>query len=438
MNAVSRLARAPAFAATALAVSLATLWPGQAALAQTPTLEQLDQELRVLKRKLEIEKEEAAAAAKKAPQIKADASGLSISTPDFSFQFRGLLQGDGRWWTGDSVPKTADTFTLRRLRPTFQGNVGSLASYRFTPEFAGGNATIVDAWIDLKLAPSATLRAGKQKGPVGLERLQSGGAIHFIERGLPTELAPNRETGLQLQGAFLDKTLNYAVGVYNGTNDGADGGATDSDGRKEVALRLFYEPTPGIGFGVAGSHGSRQGGAPRNYATVDRRSGVSFTNGTVYDGDATRISPQGYFYRGPVGLLAEYISSEQALTNGASSDEVTHTAWQVVGSYVLTGEDASYGGVRPKTPFQAGKDGWGALELVVRVGELKLDEDAADLGFVAADGVESIENAGVGLNWHLTRNVKAAVNYNYTSFSNYSGPDRDSEKSIFTRLQLSF
>ena len=410
--------------------------------ATSPSLEarvqQLDQEIRILQRKLEIDKENAVAAAATAPAIKADGSGLSISTQDFSFQFKGLIQADSRWFTGDSVPQTDDTFVLRRLRPTFQGTLGSLVAYRLTPEFAGNGATIVDAWVDLKLAPTVTLRAGKQKGPIGLERLQSGAAIAFIERGLPTELAPNREIGVQLQGGVANNTLQYVVGVYNGTSDGADASATDNDGRKEVALRLFYEPTPGIGFGVAGTHGSKRGFAPRNYSTVDRRGGISFVTGTLYDGDATRISPQAYFYRGPVGVLAEYIQSEQALTNGVTSDTVTHSAYQVVGSYVLTGEAASYRGVKPNQAFQTGKPGWGAFELVARYGTLELDSDAADLGFVAATGVETIDNLGIGLNWYLTGNVKVAANVNQTDFSNYSGPDREKETSIFTRLQVSF
>ncbi len=429
----------------AFALAIGTVLP-LAVVAQPATtqsleaqLQQLDQQVRILERKLEIDKEAATAAAVAAPVIKADGGGLSISSKDFSFQFKGLIQGDGRWFTGDSVPTAGnDTFVLRRLRPTFQGTVGSLVAYRLTPEFAGAGATIVDAWIDLKLAPTITLRAGKQKGPIGLERLQSGAATSFIERGLPTELAPNREIGVQLQGGVANNTLQYVLGVYNGTTDGADAGATDNDGRKEVALRLFYEPTPGIGFGVAGTHGSKRGFAPRNYATVDRRNGVSFAAGTQYDGDTTRISPQAYFYRGPVGLLAEYIQSEQALINGATADKVTHSAYQVVGSYVLTGEAASYRGVKPSQAFQTGKPGWGAFELVARYGALELDSDAADLGFVATTGVESIDNVGIGLNWYLTGNVKVAANYNQTDFSNYAGPDREKEKSIFTRLQVSF
>lgn len=371
-------------------------------------------------------------------RVSADGRGLNISTDAFSFRFNALIHADARWWVGDAVPQSEDSFLLRRLRPTFQGTVGKLVAYRLTPEFADGNASIIDAYVDLRFSPAATLRVGKVKGPVGLERLQGGAALTFIERGLPTELAPNREVGLQLQGTLAERRLQYVVGVYNGSRDGSNAGTSDDDGRKEVALRLFYEPVPGVGLGIAGSHGSKYGQAPRNYATVDRRTAISFAPGTQYDGDATRISPQAYVYRGPAGLLAEYIQSRQALVNGASRADVTHAAWQVVGSWVLTGESASFRGVRPQRPFQPGESGWGAVELAARVGALDLDDDSLRYGFIAANGVESVRNVGVGVNWYLNGHVKLALNYNQSRFNNAGGADRDDEKSIFTRLQVAF
>lgn len=426
-----------------LAIGGALLATSFGAFAQTASPEELDQRIRILERKLELQSEEAAAKAKDAASVSIGEKGLSVKKGDSEFKFNALIQLDGRWFIDDdnNAVRNAETFTFRRIRPTFQGSVGKLIGYRLTPEFAGGNASIVDAYLDLNFSPAATIRAGKVKGPVGLERLQGGGAIAFIERGLPTELAPNREIGVQLQGAVLDKTLSYVIGVYNGTRDGEDGGATDNNGRKEVAARVFYEPVQGLGFGVGASHGSKKGvtEAPRNYATVDRRTGISYAAGTSYDGDATRISPQGYFYTGGFGLLAEYIVSKQELTNAGVTDKISNDAWQLVAGYVLTGEDASFRGVtKVASPFKLGEPGWGAFEVVARVGELNVDEDGVAAGFFSATGVETIKNAGVGLNWYLNNNLKLAVNYNQTSFSNFSGPDREDDKSIFTRLQLQF
>ena len=87
-----------------------------------------------------------------------------------------------------------------------------------------------------KFSPAATVRLGKIKGPVGLERLQSGGAITFAERAFPTELAPNRDIGVQLQGDVFDNRLNYTLGVYNGTADGRDSPTSDADNEPELAV----------------------------------------------------------------------------------------------------------------------------------------------------------------------------------------------------------
>lgn len=446
-------------AAALVGGSVIGLWSATASAADSVSTNDLDQRIRIIERKLEIDKEDAAAKAKSTAVPAASEKGYGIKLGDYEIKFNGLVQFDGRWFTGDTVPQTSDTFLLRRLRPTFQGSLGKLVNWRLTPEFAGGNsttignATIVDAYFDLNFDPAASVRVGKFKSPVGLERLQSGGAISFVERGLPTELVSNRDIGIQLQGAFAEKTLSYAIGYFNGTRDGADANDNDNDGRKEVAARLFYEPTPGIGFGFAGSYGNKRGSAetPRSYSTPDRISRISYQSGTVYDGTQTRISPQGYAYIGSFGALAEYVIADQELARNvagtdttpaiATEGSISNTAWQLVTSYVLTGEDASYKGVKPKQPFVIGGPGWGAFEVAARIGELEVDDEAidADKTFVKT-GVQTIQNIGLGVNWYLNSNVKAVLNYDITSYENFSGAgvDLDDDKSIFARLQLQF
>ena len=38
----------------------------------------------------------------------------------------------------ESVPETADTFILRRVRPTVEGTFGGIYDFRFMPDFGGG------------------------------------------------------------------------------------------------------------------------------------------------------------------------------------------------------------------------------------------------------------------------------------------------------------
>lgn len=417
------------------------------------TLGDLDQRLRVLERRLELQQEETAAKAKEAPVIAVNDKGASLKSAngDYDIKIRGLIQGDGRFFSSGVPSGTYDTFLLRTARPTIEGTLGKWVGFRFTPEFAGDSASIVDAYADLKFSPAATVRLGKFTSPVGLERLQSSSALSDIERALPSELAPNRDIGVQLQGELAGSKFSYAIGVFNGTVDGRDAVATNPDDEFEVAGRVFIEPFKdgagfwsGLGFGIGGSIGNTVGTGnnilPR-YRTPGQVQFFNYRSAVAADGKRTRWSPQGYYYRNRFGLLAEYIASKQELQVGVTSAELENKAWQATASYVLTGEDASYRGVvKPSKPFSPGKGGWGAWELVGRYGELEIDDGAFPL---FADPVMSARRAKswtLGVNWYLTSNLKLVVNYLDTQFEGgaAAGADRDDEKAVFSRLQVAF
>ena len=419
----------------------------------------IDQRLRVIERKLELQAEESAARAAKDPVVSLNARGLSVKSPasdGIELKFKALVQGDGRFFIGDDALPQNDTFLLRRVEPTIEGAWGPLVGFRLQAQLAGDTATLNDAYLDLKLDPRATLRVGKFKQPLGLEQLQSSGSLAAIERGLPTELTPARDYGVQLQGEFANSTLNYAIGVFNGTVDGRDAATSNPDNEFEATARVFWEPFrndadawSGLGVGIAASVGDTYGQGnnflPR-YRTPGQAQFFGYRNEVAADGLHRRWSPQAYYYNGPLGLLGEYITSGQRLrlASGANAGRVghlQHDAWQLVGSWVLTGEDASYRGVaRPNHPFTSGAAGWGALELVARYGELDIDDGAFPLFANPATSATQVDAWSIGLNWYLTRNLKLVANYTQASFDGgaANGADREQEKTLFTRAQISF
>lgn len=418
-----------------------------------PGLADLDQRLRILERKLELQQEEQVARAKEAAVVTVNDKGASLKSAngDYEIKLRGLVQGDGRFFLGGAPGGTNDTFLLRTARPTLEGSLGKLVGFRLTPEFAGDSASIVDAYVDLRFNPAYTLRVGKFTSPVGLERLQSSAALSEIERALPSELAPNRDIGVQLQGDVADGRVGYALGVFNGAVDGRDAATTNPDDDFEYAGRIFFEPfknnadaLSGLGFGVGGSFGEKHGSGsnflPR-YRTSGQVQFFGYRSAVSADGRHSRISPEGYYYRGAFGLLAEYIVSQQRVTVGTSTEDLSHRAWQATASYVLSGEDTGYRGVlKPANPFNPAKGGWGAFEVVGRYSVLKIDEDAFPLFADAAVSARQANAWTLGLNWYLNSNLKLVLNYLHTDFKGgaAAAADRESEKAVFSRLQVAF
>ncbi len=361
----------------------------------------------------------------------------------------GLVQADHRAVAGDD-----GHFLWRRLRPSLEGRWGEVVTLKIVPELAGGDVRFADAYLDVAFHPRVALRLGRFKTPVGMERLQSGSTLAFNERGFPSELAPARDVGLQLHGRLGGARMEYALGLFNGAPDGRDGHSANPDDAHDVAARIVVQPwkesggaLSGLSVGLAASHGDRHGAGdahlPR-YRTPGQDTFFRYRATAVADGSHARWSPQVAWHGGPFGVLGEYVASRQTLRTvaGDARAALDHRAWQLVGRWVLTGEDASQRGVtQPARPFSPGAGHWGAFEAVARRGRLEIDEDAFPLFADADSAASSASTWGVGLNWHPTRNLKLAANYTHASFGHVQGGAagrREDERVFFTRLQLAF
>lgn len=421
-------------------------------------IEELDQKLRVLGRKQEIAAEEAAAKQKSAPVLTAGDKGFGLKSADgqFEYKLRGLVQLDYRDFGGSAFPNAVDGFTARRIRPTFEGTLFGKYGFRFTPEFGENKSAVVDAYLDVKLDPAFQVRLGKFKPFVGLERLQGGADIKFIERGyVSNNLLPNRDVGVSVYGDVLNKKLSYAVGLFNGVTDGGENTTSqDVNSNKEVTARLFATPfagsdsvLQGLGFGIAATSGDSNLASPASGAAVgvpgyktpgQANNFFSYANRVASNGKRERWAPQAYFYRGPLGLIAEYAQVSQGLVNSAAERTTAkNSAWQLAASWLLTGEDASFRGVKPHSPFRQGEDGgWGAFELVARYQENQIDE-ALPASFRGTTYALQAKSAAIGLNWYLNDSSRLAVNYERTRLSGGT-LDGKTEDFLVARYQLAF
>ena len=420
-------------------------------------IDQLDQQVRILQRLRELAADSVAAAAKDKVSATANSKdGFSIKSADgkFALRLKGLVQTDGRFFLSDNAVPATNTFFLRRARPILEATVGKYLEFRLQPDFGQGTTVLFDAYTDVKIAPAFAVRVGKFKPPVDLERYQSASDIVFAERALATNLAPNRDVGLQLSGDISSGAFTWQAGVYNGVPDLGNGDGDATDG-KDFAGRIFLQPfkagpLTGLGVGVAGTVGVERGttAAPllASYRTPGQQTWFRYTSSTTTpannafaNGQRARLAPQAYFYTGPLGLHGEYIQSWQAVTKTTTTVKLKHTAWQTTGSLFLTGEKNSFKSAAPKKPFDPKAGTFGAVELAARYSELSID-DATFPTFASAASTPSKAKAwAVGLNWYLAKAIKVVADYEHTTFTGGTATgDREDENLVATRVQYSF
>ncbi len=463
--------------------------PAPATTAQAaPEVEKLKTKINTLERKFEVEKEVNEANALKLPKFDAGPDGFRITSQDGKHQvrIRGAVQGDGRFYAEDhGGARTAggtatssglpDQFQLKQARVWLEGKFFDNIYFKIMPDFAASDL-LPDAYLDYAYQSFASLSVGKQKTPLSLERLQGDADGMFLERAAPTYLASNRDVGIMLHGEFakpgykaeyggpvdFKNFISYQLGVFNGAGDngkpGADGQTKFDD--KEFDGRIWAHPfqhsgydwLEGLGLGIAGSW------AHPNAGTIGTNglSGPSYPSNisqqTIFNasslgaqGTHIRIYPQAYWYAGPFGFMGEYVLSQYHLNAAANKNfTANNSAWQTQFSYVLTGEDATFQGVKPIRNFNPSEGTWGALQLGIRFSHLDIDPTNFSIGGLSkTTNIRQSAAWAVGLNWFLTQNAIVRADYEETDFTGGAGSgvnvwDRPKEKIFGTRFQLAF
>lgn len=496
----------------ALAVKSEATYAAPAVATISPDVAKLKTKVNVLERKLEVQEEVNTVAFKKLPIFDGGENGFKITSSNKEHQLRigSSIQTDYRNFLGDNPPAWIpgspgwyggvgpDSIFLRQARIILEGYVFNDIYFKLMPDFAQNSNSsnlIPDAFVDFAYQPKASLLVGKYKPSIGLERLQGDANTVFLERAFPTNLAPNRDMGLQLHGSFakpgyiaekspgaIDSKnfFTYQVGITNGTGDSGNialngalpNSASSFANNKEFDGRIFaqlfqhsgYDWLEGFGVGVSGSFSN-----PDHLALVAQRTPLGQsqfidytqvngqTKGTLTsNGNANRIYPQAYWYKGPFGLMGEYVASTQTLnatsnSRGNNNLTQTNTASHVQFSYVVTGEDNQFEGVKPIRKFDPGKGTWGALQLAARWSQLTLDNDSFKLLDPTKSASEATEFT-VGANWFLNKYSLIRFDYENVWFTggagtpgattngvtSYNIANRPSEQVLSTRFQLAF
>jgi phosphate-selective porin OprO and OprP len=373
---------------------------------------------------------------------------LQSANGDFRLQFGLLVHADGRFALEDTDETVVDTFLIRRLRPSLRGRIGRRFEFYVNPDLAGNVLAVQDAYLDTIFSPAFRIRAGKGKVPFGMERLHSASNILFFERALPTALSPNRDVGVQVLGDISGGLVSYLAGVTNGVPDGGSGDLDTSDS-KDVSGRLIVRPftkvatspVRGLGLAVSGARGKQTGAAALPTLRTQSIQQQYFAySGAAADGVRTRFSPQVFYFHKAFGGWFEHVHTETPIRKGAFREDIAHDAWQITGSYVLTGEAATDAGagVRPRNNFDFGNGHWGAVQVAARYHTLEVDDLAFTRDFAAAGSSRKVEAWTVGLNWYLTPNFRYIFNFERSEFDDNTAAARKPENGFVFRTQVNF
>ena len=189
--------------------------------------------------------------------------------------------------------------------------------------------------------------------------------------------------------------VSYWAGVFNGVADGASADVDDRDG-KDVVGRFMVHPfrasvherLEGLGAGFAASYGTQRGALASpgllDVSIVGPAGLLSVPGGWHRGGHrsggrnaVSHCQRTAYVYSGRFGLSSRsrYCRRRRcAATRLPARWRIN--SWQMMGTWVLTGEHASYNGVVPRYAFEPSTGKLGAFELTARYHQLTADRDA--------------------------------------------------------------
>lgn len=361
----------------------------------------------------------------------------------FSMRIGTLLQTDYRYFSYDSSEDPdKNRFDIRRARLILGGDLLRRFHYFFQYEFQGaGSRRLLDAYVDTRILPWISMRAGQFKTPFGLEQSSADKNIPFAERSMGFLLTPLRDVGLMAHGSFWDRRVDYGLGIFNG--DGVDdsvGGDEDSPGFVgRIVLTPFRDQgdTPLGGLHVGGSF---------SYAKVDRNNVniKAMTTGltTFFNVNAsakfkiireadyqTRFGAELSWNYGPLLVWGEYTNLNFSHVR-TSSDEFNIDVSDCYGAllWMVTGERPSIidGRIQPIRPLRnLWQGGWGALGLGFRYDTFDAGKSVYQYLINSGDSVREATSYTVALNWHLNPYVRLLVDATRTRFDRPLLIDRD-------------
>ncbi len=391
-----------------------------------------------------------------APAVTAGWNGehFFLKSSDGNFQLMpvGYLNAQYAFYKGDGAP--SDTFSIRRARFGVQGYYGKQLDYAFLFETASTSVPTIavrDAYIDFKPWSSFKIMGGQYKVPFSMEVGTGDTNVEFAERSINSVLYPDaagafRAPGVDAHGDLVDGRAQYWVGIFNGKGLLSN----NTTNEVEVVGRVRFAPwkqsdnpwLSGLSFGGSAQHGrSKALSSELSFSGVLNDQTYTFFPQFRINGGITRYNGFAAFFRGPLGIRAEYtqlLEKRSGIGSFVPSGVGFNTLPGVVGkgayisaTYLLTGEKepenaiprVKHPVIGPNSPGETGGPGWGAWALKARyawlqgrAGGITCDATTTPACPITPGVVPTFSDHTaqwtVGFNWYLNYWVLVKTDFN--------------------------
>jgi len=344
-----------------------------------------------------------------------------------SLKFGGRIMTDYAIW--DNGCETFSGTEFRRIRFFNSGKVYDNVKYKLQLDFAGGDVSIKDVYMETSLPYFVNFKVGHFKEPFRLEALTSSKYITFMERALPIAFSPERNVGIMLHDSFLDDKLSIQAGLFREASSGDDVNIEDV---RNITTRITFLPINNdenlLHLGAAFSSRSS---SDETYSVSSRAENHLGTKLLVMDlDDVSGMNLMGAemaFVMGSFSVQGEYV-----MNSVEAMEDYSFSGYYGQVSYFLTGEKRKYKNslagfdrVKPNKNMKEG-EGLGAFEIAVRYSSMDLSEAHAG----------TLNDITVGLNWYLNPCTRLMFNYVMGTLDDHGV--ETTENTFQCRMQIDF
>ena len=356
-------------------------------------------------------------------------NGYKLSSSDgmHSLKFGGRIMSDYAIWNNGNETFSGTEF--RRIRFFNSGKVYDNVKYKLQLDFAGGDVSIKDVYMEVAMPYAGNVKVGHFKEPFRLEALTSSKYITFMERALPIAFSPERNVGVMLHDSFLDDKLSIQAGLFREASSGDDVNIEDV---RNITTRITFLPINNdnnlLHLGAAFSSRSS---SDDTYSVSSRAENHLGTKLLDMDLDnVTEMNLMGAemaFVMGSFSVQGEYV-----MNSVEAMEDYSFSGYYGQVSYFLTGEKRKYKNslagfdrVKPNKNMKEG-EGLGAFEVAARYSSMDLSEAHAG----------TLNDITVGLNWYLNPCTRLMFNYVMGTLDNHGV--ETTENTFQCRIQIDF